>query len=429
MATAARLAKARHRVSVLERADRLGGALGEVRLGEFSFDAGPSATVLPAVVRDLFRKSGRPLEREIDLVPLDVVREHRFADGTALALPGHTRAGQWSAFDALSDGLGQHWVDLVAGWGDEWELLRKEWFERSWDPVVSPREVARLIDSRETLHSRLRRGLPDERARLVAAHTVRAAGHDPRRTPAWAGLTSYLEQRFGTWTVPGGMAVFGQAMAERLATRKVEVHTGVEVLDVLVRDGVAVGVRTADGDVEADHVVCAVDPHRLPALARHVRRTRSTTVAAITHLALEGELDGLGVPEGTGEVVLHPRTRREPTVVLRAGRAPAGATALTVHVHGPARGEAVLDLLAGHGLDVASAVVDLHHVTPERAVQQWGGGPWGSVWDGPRTARRLLGASTAIAGLSAAGAHSTAGIGLPFAGLTAAQVAAEIGSA
>ena len=46
----------------------------------------------------------------------------------------------------------------------------------------------------------------DERLRLVAGHPFVAEGHDLRNVPAWAGLTAYLEQRFGAWTVPGGMA-------------------------------------------------------------------------------------------------------------------------------------------------------------------------------------------------------------------------------
>ena len=113
LASAARLAKLGHDVTLLERTATLGGALGVESEGGFTWDAGPTATLLPAVLRDLFRKSGRPLERELDLVPLDVVREHRFEDGTSVALPSGSRAAQIAAFDALGPGLGRRWVDHV----------------------------------------------------------------------------------------------------------------------------------------------------------------------------------------------------------------------------------------------------------------------------------------------------------------------------
>lgn len=81
MASAARLAKLGHEVTLCEAGDRLGGALAPVERDGFAWDGGAASTLLPAVLRDLFRKTGRPLERELELVPLDPVREHRFADG------------------------------------------------------------------------------------------------------------------------------------------------------------------------------------------------------------------------------------------------------------------------------------------------------------------------------------------------------------
>ena len=130
MAAAARLAKLGHEVTLLERSATLGGALSTVELDGFAWDAGPTSTLLPAVVRDLFRKSGRPLEREVDLQPLDLVREHRFEDGSSLRLPGGSRATQLAAVDGLGPGLGQQWIEHVESYGEVWELLRKEWFER-----------------------------------------------------------------------------------------------------------------------------------------------------------------------------------------------------------------------------------------------------------------------------------------------------------
>ena len=216
MAAAARLAKLGHEVTLLERSDALGGALSTVELDGFAWDAGPTSTLLPAVIRDLFRKSGRPLEREVDLQPLDLVREHRFADGSALRLPGASRGAQLAAVDELGSGLGQQWVDHVAAYGETWELLRKEWFERPFDDVVAPRELTALLGRRESLEKRLRRTFRDERLRLVAGHRLVMDGHDLRDVPVFAGVDVYLEQRFGAWTVPGGLAALGTAMADRL---------------------------------------------------------------------------------------------------------------------------------------------------------------------------------------------------------------------
>jgi phytoene dehydrogenase-like protein len=423
MAAAARLAKLGHEVALLERSDRLGGALSTVEQDGFAWDAGPSSTLLPAVVRDLFRKSGRPLEREVDLQPLDLVREHRFEDGTSLRLPGGSRAAQLHAFDTLGPGLGQQWVDHVASYGEMWELLRKEWYERPFDPDVAPRELTALLGRRESLHRRLRRALRDERLRLVAGHRVVMDGHDLRDAPVLAGVDVYLEQRFGAWTVPGGLAALGTAMADRLALRGVTVLTGATATDLVVREGRVAAVQVAAGEVDADQVVVAIDPRRLPALAAYVRRTVPAFPPVVCHVGLDGT--GEDLPDLPHEVALH----GDPLLVVRTGgRAPDGSAAWTVLARGRIA-EDVLVALARRGIDVRSRVVTRVDRTPRELVDLWGGSPHGVQWQGPRTARTRLGPRTPIPGVLAAGAHATTGSGLPFAGLSAALVADIVGRA
>ncbi|CAM3895704.1 phytoene desaturase family protein [Nocardioides zeicaulis] len=420
MAAAARLAKLGHTVSLLERGDQLGGALTTVERDGFGWDAGPTSTLLPAVVRDLFRKSGRPLEREVDLQPLPLVREHRFADGSVLRLPGGSRAAQLEAVDALGPGLGRQWVDHAASYGEVWEVLRREWFERPHDADVAPRELTALLDRRESLRTRLRRTFGDERLRLVAGHRLVMDGHELRDVPAWAGFDSYLEQRFGAWTVPGGLAALGTAMAGRLALRGVDVRTGTEARDLVVRGGRVAAVTTDGGDLDADVVVVAVDPRRLPVLAPHVRRTTPAFPPLVHHLGLSG-----AVPDLAHEVVLH----GDPLLVLRTGgRAPDGGAAWTLLARGR-MWEDPLTALARHGIDVRRQVVARVDRTPRDLVALWGGSPHGVAWAGPRSARRRLGPRTPVDGVLAAGAHATTGPGLPFAGLSAALVAELVGRA
>ncbi|GCD91722.1 NAD(P)/FAD-dependent oxidoreductase [Nocardioides sp. LS1] len=420
LASAVRLAKTGHEVTLVERSPQVGGALAEVTSEGFAWDAGPTATVMPAVVRDLFRKSGRPLERELELVQHEVVREHRFDDGTSVRLPGGSRAAQIAAFDELEPGLGLRWADHVASYADDWEVLRRGYFEQPWTPDALPRDVASRLDSREVLHKRLRKTFKDERLRLVAGHPFVAEGHDLRNVPAWAGLVAYLEQRFGCWTVEGGMPRLGTALAERLVTRKVTVLTGTDVRDIVLRGGRAVAVATDAGEIAADAIVCAVDPRRLPALAPHVVRTMPAIPPVVSYLGLEGD-----VPDLPHEVVVH----GDPLLVVRTGgRAPDGCAAWTVHGRGRLA-EDLLRALAREEIDVRKNVVVRLDRTPRQLVEEWGGSPHGVLWQGRATVRQRLGPTTPVPGVYAAGAHATPGGGLPYVGLSAALVAQAIGPA
>lgn len=424
MAAAARLAKIGHQVTLLERSPTLGGALQPITADGFTWDAGPTTTLLPAVIRDLFRKSGRPLEKEIDLQPLDIVREHRFEDRTVLRLPSGSRADQIAAFDSLGSGLGAAWSSYVDAHSDTWDVLRRGYLEQAWDPALSPRELTDLLGSREMLHKRLRREFKDERLRLVASHPFVIDGHDLRNVPVWMGVMSYLEQTFGTWTVPGGLSAIGAALTDRLATREVTVERGTSALDLVLRDGRVVAVRTDGGDVDADAVVCAIDPRRLPALAGFVHRTMPAIPPVVAHVGLEGD-----VPDLPHEVVLH----GDPMLVVRTGgsaegRAPEGGAAWTIIGRGRLA-EDVLRALARHRVDIRSQVVTRIDRSPLDLVDAWGGSPLGLLWQGRATVRDRLGPTTPIPGVYAAGAHATPGSGLPFVGLSAALVADAIGPA
>jgi phytoene dehydrogenase-like protein len=420
LACAARLAKLGHDVTLLERLDTLGGAVSTVAADGFEWDAGPTSTLLPAVVRDLFRRSGRPVERELELEPLDLVREHWFEDGSELGLPSASRAEQRRAFDELKPGLGQQWLSYVDAFSDDWEVLRRAYFEEPWNPDDLSREVAARFDSREMLHRRLRKAFRDERLRQVAAHPFVADGHDLRNVPAWAGLVAYLEQAFGAWTIPGGMASLTVALASRMATRGVTVVLGVEVVDVEVRSGRALGVATSSGPVEADAVVCAVDPRMLPALAPYVERTMPAMPPVVCHVGLSAPVRDL-----PHEVVVH----GDPMLVVRpGGRAPDGGAAYTVHGRGKLA-EDILKALARHGLDLRKDLVTRVDRTPRDLVSTWQSSPYGVLWEGRGTVRARLGPRTPVEGVYAAGAHATPGGGLPFVGLSAALVAQVVGPA
>jgi phytoene dehydrogenase-like protein len=420
-ASAARLAKLGHAVTLLERQDRVGGALGYVERGEYRWDAGPVSTALPAVLRDLFRKSGRPLDRELELVPLDPVREHRFEDGSSLSLPAGSRAAQHAAIEtSLGAGLGDRWLDYTHAFADTWNLLRRDYLERPWSPDHAGRDVRSTLASRRTLHRHVIKALKDDRLRTLAWHSAVLDGHDPRNVPAWMGMMSYVEQNFGVWTVPQGMGAFGAALSRRLAERRVDVRLGTTVRDVVIQDGRAVGVETDSGVVDADVVVCAVDPRGLPALASMVRRTTPAMPPVVCHIGLRGD-----VPDLPHELVLH----GDPLIVVRTnGAAPEGGHAWTLLARGRIA-EDVVTALARRGIDLRAAVDVRIDRSPRDVVEAWGGSPYGVLWQGRVTVDRRARTTTPWPNVYCAGAHAAPGSGVPFVGLGAALVAQAVGRA
>lgn len=421
LASAARLAKLGHEVTLLEANDTLGGALGYVEKDGFRWDAGPTSTLLPAVIRDFFRKSGRPAEKEIDLVPVEPAQQHRWDDDTVLDLPGGSRAAQLEAVEgALGNGAGERWVSYVDDFAEVWEVLRKDWFERPWSPEHASKDARDLIDTRFTLHKLVTKEFKDKRLRDLATHAATFEGHDPRNVPAWVGVWSYIEQNFGTWTLPGGMGQLTEVLAARLATRGVTALTSAPATDLVVEGGRVVAVRTATGDHAAEAVVVAIDPRRLPALARYVERTMPVIPPVMAYIGVVGD-----VPDLPAEVVLH----GDPSLVLRTtGTAPEGAHAWTILGRGKLA-EDIVTALARRGVRVRDQVEVRVDRSPRELVQQWNGSPYGVLWQGRGTVKQRMGTISPVRGVFLAGAHTTPGAGLPSVGLSAALVAQVIGPA
>ncbi|MFC8919864.1 phytoene desaturase family protein [Streptomyces sp. NPDC047821] len=276
MAAAARLAVAGHRVTVYERAETYGGAVGRYERDGFAFDTGPGLLHLPAVYRDLFVKTGKePLERCVGLSQVDPASRHVFADGTAVSLPNASRAGIVSALDAaLGAGAGAKWGEFLNRARDAWDRSRRPLLEEplpadvtpfARDPYPAPK-TGLLRRTAGTLAEVGRRELRDARLTALLESHALAYGFDPATAPAAAAVLPYMEQTFGTWYVSGGIRALADAVYERCLQRRVEFVFGTEVTGVVVEGGRAVGVEPAGREVaDADHVVAGAP---LPALYR-----------------------------------------------------------------------------------------------------------------------------------------------------------------
>lgn len=229
MATAARLAKLGHPV----RLDLAGEPLG----GRWAPGPGalPPVVTLPATWRDLFKKTGRPLDAELARAGLALVEAppamHRFADGSELELP--TERGRQFAV------LTRHYGEVAAGrWRDTLDALDDAWLAARRFGVERPDAPRTAADRRALL---LDRTLDDVADRAGHPHLARliqdlapVAGTRSRRAPGLLATRLVVERTFGRWRLvdgaglpqPGSRLV--DLLADRLATRRVAVVDGTD---------------------------------------------------------------------------------------------------------------------------------------------------------------------------------------------------------
>ncbi|HEX6232991.1 MAG TPA: FAD-dependent oxidoreductase [Jiangellaceae bacterium] len=474
LATAVRLADFGHDVLVCEQQAVVGGRVGTYRKDGFTFDTGPSLLTLPAVYRDMFRKTGRPLERVLDLMPVQPALRLRFGDGADIELPNASSSGIRNALDdALGPGNGEVWQAVVEHGRQVWQAVRSPYLE------AAPRltDLARLTrgQRRRAVAPRasLRSLLEDLRAdpRLTGAVEHLAHGADPRRAPAALSTLPYVIETFGRWRVAGGMYRLAEALAERVTERGGQIRTGSAVTEIVVSSNRATGVQLGSGHVEkADVVIAAVDARQLygalvrtraaQRVAARLRHTKPGPGVFTLLLALSGAPDlppHTALLPGDADAALdavfgpHPAAPRDPAIDIYAPDDPAlrpdsTARGVTVQVVVPGHGELdwsssrlvneyaeqVLATMAVRGIDLRPFLQWYATRSPHDAEHATGV-PGGAAWGlGVGTAWELLrrpGNRTPVAGLFHVGSSTYPGPGLPLVGLSSAIVSDLIGRA
>src|SRR5512147_165827 len=94
IATAARLARAGYRVTVLEKNARPGGRCDQLVRDGHRFDIGPTLFLMPEVFAETYADLGERMEDHLDLRRIDPTYRIRFDDGVTLSLTNDLKAMQ-----------------------------------------------------------------------------------------------------------------------------------------------------------------------------------------------------------------------------------------------------------------------------------------------------------------------------------------------
>ncbi|HEY0816296.1 MAG TPA: phytoene desaturase family protein [Pseudonocardia sp.] len=476
LATAARLAALGHRVQVHERAPTHGGKLGTFTRDGFTFDTGPSLLTLPHVLSELFEDTGAAAD--LELVPVDPACSYRFADGVRLDLPYDTAAVPGALDAALGPGAGSSWTALHERSARLWDLVDEPVLRSPLGLADLVRMSCRVRDLRlvapwRTLTGLGRAMLPDPRLRAWFARYATYSGSDPRRTPSALSVTSYVEQRYGSWYVCGGLRRIADALLDRCRHLGVDVHLGSEVTQVSHTGRRVTGVRLGDGrDVPADIVVCNGDATLLherlltpPArrTRRSLRRAPRSLAGFVLMLALDGREPGpahrIWFPadqDAEFDAIFGspPAPVADPTIYVHAADDPAlrpddrsegWFVLVNAPPHDPVGGvdwdaagvreryaDHVLAVLAARGEDVRDRIRWREIRTPadlERDTAAPGGAIYGTASHGARAALRRPANRSRVRGLYLVGGSAHPGGGLPLVLLSAKIVATLIGPA
>jgi 1-hydroxycarotenoid 3,4-desaturase len=470
------LARSGHDVTLIERAEYVGGKLRSLSPQSREIDAGPTVFTMRHVFESLFADAGRRLEDELRLHPASLLARHVWGDDPAIL---DLHADPKRSMEAIGEFAGlreaRGFGEFLERAGTLHECLREP-FMMSPRPTTTGlmRELgfARMLAMWRTppwlsLWRALAEHFRDARLRQLFARYATYVGSSPLQAPATLMLIAHVEQS-GVWLVEGGMRRVAEVLATLATSCGANLRLGNGVRRIEVRDGHIVGVHLDDGDfIPADAVIFNGDTQALAdgllgEEVRHAvapRRRSQRGLSAVTwcvdaptegfDLAHHNVFFGDDYPREFSDIFEQRKITTRPTIYLCAqdrgeGSRPlrtGDAERLLILVNAPADGDqggitdgelAALEQRVFSQLETSGLIVSRNseHIAltrPQdfaRLFPATGGSLYGSANHGALASFARPNARTGIAGLYLAGGSVHPGPGVPMATLSGRLAAA-----
>lgn len=258
LASAALLARAGHKVTVIERHSWVGGKSRRVEVLGQRMDTGPALVTFPGVLEEFFeRYNSLGSDRAQDIAPLKLeklneVGEYFFKDHkVVLPVPkGHPWFEQWQRFEAEHAELAEPITKLLTAAPSDPKTLPSvaKIFSRYGKNLTTEKYLKSLSWMDEDLKE------------VIAIHTLNA-GIAPKDTIAlYASITAVMASQ-GISVPKGGVNEIPQMLAKLAVHAGAELRLNEEILKVSKRS-----VKTVSAEYTPDYIVSSLDPQVLRVL-------------------------------------------------------------------------------------------------------------------------------------------------------------------
>jgi 1-hydroxycarotenoid 3,4-desaturase len=266
LTSAALLATAGIKTTLLERAPSLGGKLREVSVQGHNIDTGPTVLTMRWLLDDIFSTLGTTLDTHLTLRPIEVLARHAWNGGKTLDLFADEQQSAAAIGEFAGASAAQGYRNFCRDARRTYETLEAP-FIKSQRPNlpqligrISQRGIAGIADLWKlepyaTLWAELGKYFSDPRLRQLFGRYATYCGGSPFMTPATLMLVAHVEQR-GVWIIDGGMRRLVETLAGLATKAGVNLQTNADVEKIIVRNGHVTGLRLTDGrQLDADAIV------------------------------------------------------------------------------------------------------------------------------------------------------------------------------
>lgn len=257
------LAKNGYAVDVFEKNTMAGGRSQYFKTDGYVFDMGPSWYWMPELVDGLFEDLGEKRSDYFDLRRLDPAYQVLWNDQTSTKIPAN-KQDLLALFDSFETNGGKKLERFLADAKTKYDIATESFLE---NPGLKIGEIAKLsvlknamkLDVFKSVEKDVAKRFTSEKARSILNFPVLFLGEMPGNIPSLYTLMNYADLELGTWYPDGGMHALAAALEKIALKEGVTFHFNAKVDEIVVKDGIANGVRLGDTMHHFDAVVGGAD--------------------------------------------------------------------------------------------------------------------------------------------------------------------------
>ncbi len=262
LASAMILAHRGFQVTVVEKEDVVGGRSRELKLGEYSFDTGPTFLHQKFVLDEVFQEAGRDSEDYLDFVQLDPMTRLTWNDRSLQTYSDQEKmeAELEDVFPGSVEGFRRFMKDQSEKFRVVYPVLQRP-FQTIGSYLSSEllRTLKHILTGKSVINA-LEKYFDDEKLRLAFTFQAKYLGMSPWKCPALFTILAYTEYKFGVFHTRGGLNKIPEAMAKVVIEEGGKIRTDSEVSEILVEGKNMTGVRLKSGEtIKADDVIVNAD--------------------------------------------------------------------------------------------------------------------------------------------------------------------------
>lgn len=250
------------KVTVFEKEARVGGRNGELRLGDYGFDIGPTFLMMKFLLDEVFAETGRKPEDYIEFKRLEPMYELKFGDASLFPTtdPEAMKKEIDRVYPGQSEGFERFLKREKTRFRRMYPCLQKPY--SSLTAFLAPVFLRALphLSPTKSLYQVLAGYYEPERLRVSFTFQSKYLGMSPWTCPGAFAIIPYIEYAYGIYHVMGGLCRISTAMSKVVEEEGGEIRLSTPVARLIVEGRNVKGVELENGEkVEADAVFVNAD--------------------------------------------------------------------------------------------------------------------------------------------------------------------------